>query len=269
QKTQPDIQQKQAAAPERSKTAIKLDKQHRWKFGFSGSAGVSDVFRTVTAQKVVTSPFYSSAIYYNSNNTTSMALGAAPPPPTHSPSTEQPGFSFTAGGFVQRSVTRRMYFTLALNYHYFSSSIQTGSKVSLNGLSASAAANPSYLYGSSFTHINRYHFLELPVSLGYKINQSKKHPVTVDAGLSFSQLLGSDALYYNESTGTYTKNDGILNKFQVLANSALMVGFVHQKMLIQLGPQLQYGLGALLTSPSGNKEHLFFGGIKIVLQSNK
>jgi hypothetical protein len=272
QKTQSNIAQlKQPAPPETAKTEVKLDKQHRWKFGFSGSAGISNVFQTVTAQKAVTSPFYNPSIYYNSNNTTSRVLGAAPPPPPHSPSTEQAGFSFAAGGFVQRSITRKIYFTLGLNYHYYSSSIQTGNKVNLNNFSAfaSAAINPAYLYGSSYTHMNRYHFLELPVSLGYKIIQSRKHPVTMDAGLSFSRVLGSDALYYNESTGTYMKNNGILNKVQVMANSALMVGFVRQKMLIQLGPQVQYGVSTLLTSPSGNKEHLFFGGIKILLQSNK
>jgi hypothetical protein len=250
-------------------TQLQKIKKSSWSFGATGSAGVSNVFQTSNGKPVAApSSLYNPAYYYNANNTTSIVLGAAPPPPAQNPALEQPGFSFSMGAFTKKLISRKIYFTLGLNYHYYSSSIQTGNKVNDNFFSTAAPA-PAYLYGSSNIYHNNYQFLDIPVMLGYKLTKSRKLPLSVEGGISLSQLISSNALHYDVSSSTYIKNNELLNKTQVMGSAALLVGYSTRKLIYQFGPQVQYGLGNLLSPTSGNKEHLFFGGIKIQVQLNK
>ncbi len=167
--------------------------------------------------------------------------------------------------------------SIGLNYHYYTSKIQTGSKVDsflfLNppntGNAGSLAINTYYRSGSAESITNHYHFIELPVLLQLQLNPSRKLPLYWEAGASLSQFINSDGLHFNSASGVYYKDNGLFNKTQFSISSSLLVGFNSHHALFQLGPQLQYQFTDLLKNNQGNKEHLIFGGVKFIFIPHK
>lgn len=238
----------------------KNKKASPWKIGFTGAAGVGAIHQSLFNPATVPSPNY--------DNLMSNAAYA----PVYRPSDIRPGFSFSAGAFVKKQLSRRLSFTIGLNYHYYSTSIRTGSKVdsgsSLQTSTYSLQARPSYAYysnGEMNKYTSRYHFIELPVALQYQLNRSKKWPLTWEAGLAVSELFNTDALYFNYSTGVYYRNNDFFNKTQLSGNTALMIGFSLHKTRFAVGPQLQYGFTNMLNNKTTGKEHLFFTGLKFTI----
>ena len=177
------------------------------------------------------------------------------------------GFSFGAGVFVNRDLSKRLSVSGGLGYHYYSTKIQTGTYVSnTNSLSLSGgfgSVNSFYTNGNTNAYTNQYHFIELPVTLNIQLNKSKKRPVIWEAGLSLSYLLSTNALYYDPSYHVYYESEQLMNRIQLNGITAIMVGFPLGKSALQLGPQLQYGFTGLLKSSSGNPGHLIYYGLKI------
>ena len=242
-------------------TAKKTEKKKSggWKIGYTGSVGFSnvnqDLFKSIS-----------------SSNTVSYAV-AAPGTPSGQPlsnnnyssSEVSTGFSFGAGVFVNRDLSKRFSVSGGLGYHYYSTKIQTGTYVSnTNLLSLSnASVNSFYTNGNTNAYTNQYHFIELPVTLNFQLNKSKKRPVIWEAGLSLSWLFSTNALYYDPSHNVYFENDDLMNRTQLNGITAIMVGFPLGKSALQLGPQLQYGFTGLLKNSSGNPGHLIYYGLKI------
>ncbi len=254
-----------AAKPETKKDSTqarqkKTKKRNPWKIGFTGAGGIAAVQQSLFNSAHVPSPYFDNV----------QALGYAQ---VHYPSDIKPGFSFAAGAFASKKLSNRLSLSVGLNYHYYSTGLRTGNKV-LSAASASylsayslspTAANAYYNNGTTNKYTGHYHLLELPVALQYQLNRSKKWPLFWEAGVAVSELLGTDALYFNYSTGVYYKNDKSFNKTQFSGSTALMAGFVHGRTLFTLGPQLQYGFTNLINDKTIGKEHLFFGGIKFTI----
>jgi len=219
-----------------------------WEFGFAGGAGVSSIYENLFNTAVAADPFYNQAF----------SLAAPAPRPTyHTPSPIRSGFSFSAGIFAQKAISKKLNFSAGLNYHYFSTMIKTG-----NTGTSSITVNRSYT--------NHYHLLELPVSLSYQFNRSRRFPLLWEAGATLAELIGSDAMHYDNATGSYFKDNHLFNKTELNLATAVMIGLHANKHLyFQVGPQVQYGVTNLLSSKAVGSQHLFFGGIKIVFIPNK
>jgi hypothetical protein len=189
-----------------------------------------------------------------------------------SPSSFKKGISVSVGLFLKRSISKKISLSFGLNYHYYTSKIQTGSKVDsflfLNspntGSARGVAINTFYRSGTAESITNHYHFIELPVLLQLQLNPSRKLPLYWEAGASLSRFINSDGLHFNSTSGVYYKDNGLFNKTQFSISSSLMVGFKSHHALFQLGPQLQYHLTDLLKNSQGDKEHLIFGGVKFI-----
>ncbi len=200
---------------------------------------------------------------------------AAPGTPTGQPlsnnnyssSEVSAGFSFGAGVFVNRDLSKRFSVSGGLGYRYYSTKIKTGTYVgNTNLLSLSggfSSVNSFYTNGNTNAYTNQYHFIELPVTLNFQLNKSKQRPVIWEAGLSLSYLLSTNALYYDPSHNVYFENDDLMNRTQLNGITAIMVGFPLGKSTLQLGPELQYGFTGLLKNSSGNPGHLIYYGLKI------
>jgi hypothetical protein len=238
-----------------------------WKIGFTGGAGISNTNQSLFKQGNVT------GLYYNPVNPYA-SYGAAPPVPVSSEI--NPGFSFSAGIFVRRYLSKRISISAGLDYHYYSTHNNTGYAVDSSiivynptfnlgnsTLPVANTINSYYRSGSSFSYTNQYHFIELPVSADFQLNKSPKLPVFLEAGLSVSCLLSSNALHFDPNGNLYYQNAQLFNKVQLNGATAIMIGFPISKNELQLGPQLQYGLSGLLKSGSGNPQHLFYTGLKI------
>jgi hypothetical protein len=237
-------------------TASNHTLKKRWYWGVQSAAGISttyqDFFKNAAAGPVAN------------------FSATSPAPVTYNPPSEiSPGFSFNGGVFAERVLSPEFSLTGGLNYHYYSNNIHTGGYVNNATIVYASNASPYVAYGyyqngSSSTYTNQYHFLEIPVRVSYQINPKDKISFFTEAGCSLGWLLNSNALHYDFATGTYFKDIHLLNKTQVNASLAVEAGFYHRRALLKVGPELQYGLTNLLTSSTGQKQHLFFGGIKLV-----
>lgn len=260
--------------PKDSKAESKLatkdktkSKSALWTLGLTGGAGISNINQSLFKQSNVT------GLYYNSN--ANVASGA--PAPVPASSEINPGFSFSAGVFLSRYLSKRISIAMGLNYHYYSTHIKTGYPVDSSiivynpanyfsgapTIPGAYAINGYYQSGSSHSYTNQYHFIELPVTADFQLNKSKELPIFWEAGLSVSYLLASNALHFDPNGNLYYQNALLFNKVQLNGTTSFMIGFPLNKNELRLGPELQYGFSGLLKSGSGNPQHLFYTGLKL------
>ena len=232
----------------------------RWKIGYTVSAGSSnlnqDLFNSVKTLSPVT------------NSAAPTPPGANGGPAYYSSSPIRAGFSFVAGAFVNKDLSKRFSFSAGINYHYYSTRINTGGKINPNILSSygpfsSGSGNNYYQNGNSQSYTNQYHFIEIPLSVNFQLNKSKRNSFIWELGLTPGYIVSSNALYYNPNTNIYSNKYLEPNKMQLNGVTALMIGFPLRKGELQLGPQLQYGFTGFINSNDGNPGHLFYCGLKI------
>ena len=249
------ISEAKKAPPEKHKTSI-------WKFEITGGAGVSDIHQSLFKQANNTGPYYFTPI-------TGVSGGAPAPVPVSSEINT--GFSFIAGLTVDRYLSKRVSISAGLNYHYYSTHIQTGYAVdspvavfnSYSSLAPTYLVNGFYQNGAVHNYTNQYHFIELPVLVNFRLNKNDKLPVYWEAGLSLSYLISTNALFFDPNGNLYYQNKELFNKTQLSGVTSILIGIPVHKNELQLGPQLQYGFTGLLKSGAVSSQHLFYGGLKI------
>ena len=247
------------------KAAVKENKQSTkpsWTIGFSGSAGVSNVNQTLFKPTSTTTYSYAPLSTGSVNATTTRT------------SEIDPGFSFAAGVFVNRNLSKRISFRAGLGYHYYSTKINTGKAVNgpVYSFSANAQgliANSFYQNGNDLEYTNKYHFIDLPVTINFQLNKSLHTPLIWQAGMSLSYLVNSNALDFDPLSNVYFVNSQQFNKTQLNATTALLIGFTMHHCELQMGPLLQYGLTGLSKNSASNAGHLIYYGIGVTLIPGK
>jgi hypothetical protein len=244
-----------------------------WEAAFSGGAGISSLHQTQVSNYSL--PSYSPA---STTATRSVTSNAARPDKQYV-STVSPGASFWVGVLAQKPLSARWNLSVGLDLRYYSTRVRVGQQVTnyvpaAATLLTSSAVAPiqSYPYfstGNEQAYTNRYYFLELPVAIEWKINHSHLLPLFWDGGFSVSYLMGSSAVYYNTHSGVYFKDGGVANRTQFNLSTALMVGLPFHGIRIQAGPQVQYGLTPLLNTQLSGEQHIFYGGIRLVVLPGK
>jgi hypothetical protein len=263
-------------ASQNAAAAIKAIQSPRrpWEAAFVGGGGISSLHQVQLSNYSLNQYDPATAAYSNTGITTNAAT-----PTKQYISTVGPGASFWAGIQAQKALSARWGFSLGLNLHYYSNRVHIGQQVSsytpvaASLLTSSAVAPiqsyPYYSAGNDQAYTNRYYFLELPVAIEWKINNSKLLPLFLDGGVSVGYLMGSSAVYYNTHSGVYYKDGGVANKVQVNLSTALMVGLPIRGLRVQVGPQIQYGLSPLLNKELTGEQHIFYGGIRFVVFPGK
>jgi hypothetical protein len=248
----------------KSKVAKNLEKQVKssvWKFGLSTNTGLSEI-----------SPAFHNS---SSNNFASNVPPNSGASNYTGPSKISTGFSFSAGLLVTRNLSKRIFLSAGINYHYYSVTFQTGTPVDSSVLvlySASAlpvAINGFYRNGNVQTYTNQYHFIELPLSVNFQLNKNEKQPLIWEAGFSLSYLLKGNALEYDASSNVYVKNNALFNRTQLNTATAILFGIPLGRSELLLGPQIQYGLSSLLKSAAGDPQHFLSYGLKISFLMSK
>jgi Outer membrane protein beta-barrel domain len=241
-----------------AKNKEKKTKVSSWKWGVTGGVGSSnlnqDLFNSVKTLAAVT---------LSTNTTTVNNAGNS-----NSSSEINPGFSFQAGAFVSRNISKRFSFSAGVNYHYYSTTMRTGMKlnttlVTTNSFNQIITANSYYENTQTRTFTNQYHMIEIPLSVNFQLNKSKRMPFIWELGLTPGYIISSNALYYDPNTNVYFSNYLQPNKMQLNGVTALMFGFPMHKNEWQIGPQLQYGFTGFVNTKDGNPGHLFYAGLKI------
>jgi len=264
-----------ASAASAAKTPINLKPKYSWEMGFAGGVGLSTLNSSLFQQPAV------AASDVQALTTPTPVNAAYNKTPT---SNVRPDISYWAGIVAQRPLSRALTLSLGLDLHYYSTRQQIGEAVYNNPASLyqastyftqqstanqRAAVFPYYSVGDADVFVNRYYFLELPASVLWKVNHSRSLPLFWENGLSLSYMVSTSSIYYNAKSGVFYKDQGSMaNKTQLNLSTALLVGLPIKNMRLQAGPQLQYGLTSL-QHQSSIGQHLFYGGIRIVLIPGK
>lgn len=259
-----------------ARTPINLKPKYIWEVGFAGGIGASSLNSSLFRQPTVAASDVQAMA-------APMPVNAAYKAPV---SGVQPDISYWAGIIAQRPFSKSLTLSLGLNLHYYSNRQQIGDAVYNDpsslyrastlfssqqspGTAPNSGVYPYYSVGSMDVFVNRYYFLEMPASVLWKVNHSRNLPLFWENGLSLSYLVSSNSIYYNAKSGVFYKDQGnMANKTQLNLSTALLVGLPIKNMRLQAGPQIQYGLTSLQRQ-STIGQHLFYGGIRIVLIPGK
>ncbi len=198
------------------------------------------------------------------------------PPPTYSkPATINPGMNWNLGVFVQRTLSKKLHLSATLQYNYFSTNSNIGSRVDSstiisNGSSDSLKVERYYLNTMSSSanstkntgYRSNYHFLELPITLQFQLNNNNKTPFYWNNGISIAQLLSTNGLHYDGNTSIYYEDDNLFRKTQLGFHTGLSVKlFAQSKYPLELGPQFNYQFTNLLKPDNADKRHLLSGSL--------
>ena len=214
--------------------------KHLWSWGFSLSVGVSGMANNLfgSQDKNSASAFLSSAFPAASGSTAT-------------PSLIRSSIAFLTGVSVERKI-HKIIFTTGLNYKLFSTTNTTGTD-SANYFRATSNIN---------TYHNFYHYIELPVGIKFQIVNSKKIKLNWNIGSSIAQLIGSNALQFNNITGLYFHDNSLFNKTQFGFNTGLDIAlFSKQNRSLLIGPYFNYGISKI-ASQGYNKHHFTFTGLR-------
>jgi hypothetical protein len=250
--------------------------------GFSINAGLSTIDQSLFRSAYVTPLNYASTVFGN----------AGYPVTNNPPSRIYADFSFAAAFFVKKQLSKRLSFSAGIGYHYYSTKIYTGKAVDslalvytagiltnypANYTLSAVVPNSPYLlrvsgyYANDKTsqYINQYHFLILPLAMNFQLNKGRLLPLVLEAGLSFTYLIKSNALHFDPLSNVYYQDNKLLNKMVLQGTTAVLAGFHISKNELKLGPQIEYGITGLLNKSASNPEHLFYGGLKAIFIPHK
>ncbi|HZH00630.1 MAG TPA: hypothetical protein VEY32_06080 [Flavisolibacter sp.] len=180
------------------------------------------------------------------------------PNPSADAAPSKPGSTYSIGGGIKAPLSKRLAFTAGLQYSYFSTKVRVGHSVLRDTIIQGATTfriNSFFQSGQMREYTNRYHFIELPIGLEWRVHQ--KLPLYLHSGISFSRMISSNALVFDRNAGIYYKDKQNLQVNQMHAFSGLHFQFLKlKKVSIQAGPYLQYGLSNLQKGNTTDKLHL-------------
>ncbi len=185
------------------------------------------------------------------------------------PSPASNGSGFSAGTVVSRKLNRTLSVSAGLSYNLYTTKQKTGKNVDsvitvrasneFDRITTAAYAGT----GALQTFTNRYHFIELPLSLQARLLKNEKIPLSWSFGVTLSRLIAADALLLDNSSRIYYKNKELLNNTQVHVTTGMNMRFLQRDRLsIQAGPSLQYSLSKLVRGSNYGNVHLLFLGLK-------
>ncbi|HEX6180746.1 MAG TPA: hypothetical protein VFZ47_05830 [Chitinophagaceae bacterium] len=252
--------------PSKTKTQVNA----KWQYGISAGAGVSSL-----AMKLFQST--SVADYAFNRNFGGIVLNSptGPSPSTvPRPSEVTSGGAFNFGGYVSKKMSNRLRLKLGLNYEYYSNNIKTGSFVdstkSINQGATMDIVSMYYEAGNTNTYTNKYHYISLPVSIQWRLNKNPKYGIVWENGVSIAQLLSSNALHFDGISGSYYKDNSLLQKTQLLIGSSLLFEVkMKNNNQFYVGPHVQYGLTNMVKYDENKARHMRYAGVKLMLGFNK
>ncbi|MGH2566453.1 MAG: outer membrane beta-barrel protein, partial [Ginsengibacter sp.] len=173
---------------------------------------------------------------------------------------QQPGFSspgtkaefgFIAGISAEKNISKKVKFISGINFKSFSTSFKL-----YDSAGTYNARNISNKY------VNHFNLLEVPLSLRFQLGSRRNLPLSLQTGITISQLISSNALQLNSSAGYYYKDNSLLNKTQIGFNTSfLLTLFPKQKNSILIGPYFYYDASKIAGKGLYNKKHFTFTGL--------
>lgn len=172
--------------------------------------------------------------------------------------------AYSFGVEVQRSISKNSVITAGLNYTHLSTESRVRGVINGNyAIAPDNIVNNYYRPGIVKDYINKYNFIELPVSFQQNVIQRKLFAFGYNAGFSVRQLLNSNSLIYNEKNNIYFSNTGLLQKTQWQAQAGLNLKFNTGKTTsVYAGPQFSYSLSNFTKGKNNGNYHFMTYGLK-------
>ncbi len=229
----------------------KKNKNHPWNFGVTFSGGTSVINKN---------PIEKNYLYTYGNITS----GGIPVYYPH-PSEIKNSTSLNAGVFLEKNISDKNKISFGISYQYFSFVNKVGSTIvpSGNNLSLNASGNFYRADSSLSSYRNQFHFLEIPISISFRINKSKNVPLFWNAGINISELISSNALQFQSNPGIYYKDNSLLHKTQFGLHTGFSIMlFAKEKTPLTIGPDFYYSPTNIANKGLYNKMHCTYIGIK-------
>lgn len=234
----------------------KVKKSSKWSFGITGSGGLT----AINKGKILSfTPGTMDAVELSSRQQYYGAMAVLPEP---KPSKIYPGIGFSFGAMVKKELSERFAISAGLNYLRISNVIQVGYKVermNTTGLNPPDPQNtpvptqnttdPFYLATDNYSneYVNKYNYIELPITLHTKLNRSEKLPVYWNAGVGVAKLITSNALHYDRNTKLYFQNNELINDLQASVSTGFSISVLNQRPRpLWIGPTVRYNLSSAL-----------------------
>ncbi|CAN5583040.1 hypothetical protein BH10BAC2_BH10BAC2_10930 [soil metagenome] len=175
---------------------------------------------------------------------------------------------YSIGINVRKPLSSRSSITTGIEFMHMNTQIQTGMPKDstavfyYNNSQTATRLENFYRPGIGSSQVNKYTIIQVPLLLNYRLNKNSKLPLSLDAGLSFTRVISSNALVYDSYNLAYYKNDELLRKTQVHLLGGFNTAFTFRNSSsLVLGPQFQYGLTGLVKNNS-SAQHFFVWGLQ-------
>src|SRR6185312_13909697 len=221
--------------------------KHRWVLGVTFSGGKSLIGEDILGINN-NNPSYSQSSPITSGGG-GIGNGGNP---YYNPSVINNSVAFIGGAFIEKNISAKSKVSLGVSYKYFSLINKTGNRID------PASVPSQYLLSS-----NNFHYLELPVSVKFQLNNSKSLPLYWHVGINISQLISSNALQFQSTPGVYYNDNSLFNKTQFgLSTGVSATLFAKQKVPVTIGPYFYYSTSKLAGKGLYQDKHFSFIGIK-------
>jgi len=242
------IKPQQKTAGEAVKTGKKKN-SNSWNIAFSLTVGRSSTGNSYLTDK-------SLAAYQDNVGNSAGSPGSY----LYTPSSTKPGFAFAAGIKLVRNLSAHNSIAAGLQYAAQNTLINTGERV----YASTAVRDVFFTQGSTKSYTNHYHFISIPVSFSTSVLHIGKSNLNLEAGMSLSRLISTNALNFNTTQGLYYPDNSLFNKTIVGLSAAASINlFPASKFSFSAGPEFTYSLTPLASAGMYSKSHYSFLGIRL------
>ena len=241
---------------------IESKRKNKWNVGIIFMVGQSSTASGYLASAANSSyaDYLSNSVPGSNNNVGFNQLINSP----YSPTKIKPSAAFTLGISASKKISAKSNFIGGFNYKIFTTNKAIGHDSSANGILR-------YGIGNANTYHNKFHFIEIPLAVQTQIVNIKKHPLFLEGGITFSQLINANTLQFDVNQNKYYIDNKLFHKTIIGLSAGLLINLVNDnKAPLLLGPQFYYSATPVAGSGLYTKTHYSFVGIKLqkILKKN-
>lgn len=268
---------------------IKKKKPSSWSYGIIAEGGASHISKgspfTLLSKKNNEPEDLAQSSPVSGNQTLVGNPAGFTQLPEKKPSELKSSLAWSAGGFVQKQLNKRISVSAGVQYSYFSMKTDVGeymkSAIAVTNANYDQVVSEFYQGRSAYAiggglatysyprppqeqeYTNKYHFLEIPLKIHWRVTGDEAAlPIIVDGGLSVAKLIATNALHYDGANDVYYKDYDYFNKVQAGISAGVNVAlFNESKHPVWIGPNIKYQLSNLITSDLSSGQHLWSFGL--------
>ena len=235
-------------------------KKSNWEWNIIAGMGISNITKGIFE-------------FFNYNRSSladyaSPGTGPSTPQGQQSPSSPTNGFSWQLGVQAKRKLSKKIGFSIGLDFSSYSNLQKTGSfkdtTVIINNGVTSVSADGIYRNGGTESFTNHFYYMEVPFFLHWQLNRGYKIPITWQNGISFGYLISSEALFYNASSNIFYSDKDLMNKTQWIYQTGFSAGLLNKtNHPVTAGLLFNYHLRSLQKQKPGATNHLTSLGVRL------